>query len=143
MDAIRMDSSAHDTTQQGIRASDADRERTADLLKRHFLDGRLTTNEYSDRLDTAYAAPTREELQHLLDHLPPLATPAPDPPPDPPPARPRWRGIHPAAIVALIATLWLGAWVFGGPHGVVPVWPLLLWSFFLIRWAPWRLRQRR
>src|SRR6266508_3988591 len=101
---MEMNGDPHGTTHQGIRASDAERERTAALLKEHVLDGRLTTDEYSERLDMTYTARTREELQKLLDDLPPLT--APEAPPQP--AGPWWRGIHPvAAVLALIGTLWL------------------------------------
>jgi len=125
----------------GIRASDAERDRTAEQLKRHYLDGRLTSEEYAERLDAALNARTRAALHQLLADLPPLVEPQ-----APPSARPWWRGVHPlAAVVALIATLWVAGWVFGGghPHGFFPVWPLLIWGFFLFRWAPWRSRARR
>jgi len=127
----------------GIRASDAERDHTAGQLKRHHLDGRLTSEEYAERLDTALTARTRAALHQLLADLPPLAEPEPPAPPSP--ALPWWRGIHPvAAIFALMATLWLAGWVFGGhPHGFFPVWPLLIWGFFLFRWGPRRLRPRR
>ena len=39
-----------------IRASDADRDRTAALLREHHAAGRLTAEEFNERLDKAYAA---------------------------------------------------------------------------------------
>lgn len=129
-------------THEAIRASDAERERTAEALNQHFLAGRLTSDEYDERLSRAYAARTREDLQRLLGDLPPL--PRPEPPQQP--GEPLWRKVHPAAVLAaLIATLWLAGWLFGGshPHGFFPPWPLLLWGFLLFRWGPWRLRSRR
>jgi hypothetical protein len=53
-----------------VRASDADRERTADILRRQAGDGRLTPQELSDRLDTAFTARTLGELQELIADLP-------------------------------------------------------------------------
>lgn len=53
-----------------VRASDADRERTADILRRQAGDGRLTPQELSDRLDTAFTARTRGDLQALIADLP-------------------------------------------------------------------------
>lgn len=53
-----------------IRASDADRDRTAALLREHHAAGRLTTEEFSERLDKTYAAKTLGELDELLADLP-------------------------------------------------------------------------
>ena len=55
---------------QNVRASDADRERTADILRRQAGDGRLTPEELSDRLDTAFTAQTLGDLQALIADLP-------------------------------------------------------------------------
>src|SRR4051794_26993465 len=54
----------------GLRASDADRERVADALRRHHLDGRLDTDELQERLDRCYAARTTGALAPLLADLP-------------------------------------------------------------------------
>lgn len=53
-----------------IRASDADRDRTAALLREHLAAGRLTAEEFNERLDEAYAAKTLGELDRLLADLP-------------------------------------------------------------------------
>ncbi|WP_210493177.1 DUF1707 domain-containing protein [Patulibacter sp. SYSU D01012] len=54
-----------------LRASDADRHRTAELLQAAGADGRLTVAELDERLDAAYAAVTRDDLQALtLDLVP-------------------------------------------------------------------------
>lgn len=53
-----------------IRASDADRDRTAALLREHHAAGRLTMEEFHERLDQAYAAKTLGELDELLADLP-------------------------------------------------------------------------
>jgi DUF1707 SHOCT-like domain len=49
-----------------LRASDADRERTADLLRHAAGEGRLTVEELDQRLDVAYAARTSAELDRLV-----------------------------------------------------------------------------
>src|SRR3954463_1093062 len=49
-----------------LRASDADRERAADALRRHHLDGRLDTDELQDRLGRCYAARTTGDLAALF-----------------------------------------------------------------------------
>jgi Domain of unknown function (DUF1707) len=53
-----------------LRASDADRERIAEQLRRHHLDGRLDTDELQERLAACYAARTTGELEPLLADLP-------------------------------------------------------------------------
>jgi hypothetical protein len=54
----------------GLRASDADREHVADLLGRAFAEGRLSTEEHSERLEAVYAAKTMGELRPLVVDLP-------------------------------------------------------------------------
>jgi len=48
-----------------LRASDADREQTADMLRRAAGEGRLTMDELDERLQSAYASRTRSELERL------------------------------------------------------------------------------
>ena len=53
-----------------LRCSDADRERTVALLREHLAAGRLTAEEFHERLDAAYAAKTLGQLDELLADLP-------------------------------------------------------------------------
>ena len=53
-----------------IRASDADRDRVAALLREHHAAGRLTVEEFNERMDAALNAKTLAELDELLDDLP-------------------------------------------------------------------------
>jgi hypothetical protein len=53
-----------------MRASDADRDRTAALLREHHAAGRLTAEEFNERLDRTYAAKTLGELDQQLSDLP-------------------------------------------------------------------------
>jgi hypothetical protein len=53
-----------------LRAGDADRDRAAALLRLHFAAGRLTPNEFDDRLAAALAAVNFGELRQVLDDLP-------------------------------------------------------------------------
>ena len=61
--------------QEDIRASDADREETVEILKRHYAEGRLSSSELSGRVDAAYAAVGLLELDALTRDLPPLPPP--------------------------------------------------------------------
>jgi len=53
-----------------MRASDADRDRTASLLREHHAAGRLTAEEFQERLDAAYAARTLGDIDRLMADLP-------------------------------------------------------------------------
>ena len=53
-----------------IRASDHDRDRTAALLREHHAAGRLTLEEFNERLDKVYTAKTMGELDALMADLP-------------------------------------------------------------------------
>ena len=53
-----------------MRASDSDRQRTIDELRRHCAAGRLDVDEYAARIERALAASTLEELDQLRTDLP-------------------------------------------------------------------------
>jgi uncharacterized protein DUF1707 len=53
-----------------IRVADDDRERAIVELREHAVAGRLTLEEFSERVDQAYAARTRGELDVVLRELP-------------------------------------------------------------------------
>ena len=53
-----------------IRASDADRDRVTSLLREHHAAGRLTAEEFHDRMDRALEARTLGELDELMADLP-------------------------------------------------------------------------
>ncbi|MCX4780763.1 DUF1707 SHOCT-like domain-containing protein [Streptomyces sp. NBC_01264] len=54
----------------GLRASDADRDRIAQILADAVAEGRLTAEEHSERLDSLYAVKTVAELGVLVRDLP-------------------------------------------------------------------------
>jgi hypothetical protein len=60
----------------GMRAASADRERAVDVLKAGFAEGRLTQDEYNERMNRAYASRTYAELMALTADLPAGAMPA-------------------------------------------------------------------
>jgi hypothetical protein len=57
-------------TNSSMRAASADRERAVDVLKAGFTEGRLSQDEYNDRMGRAYAARTYGELTALTADLP-------------------------------------------------------------------------
>lgn len=135
-----------------IRASDADRERTATLLREHHAQGRLSPEEFNERLDQVFAAKTLGELDALLADLPGIdlyRLPAAGIRPAPPGARRSGGGsvverrgsgvITPrganwtawAAISAALFAAWLGIGLVSGGAAWIP--------WFLLVVVPWAL----
>ena len=98
-----------------LRASDADREATAERLRTASVEGRIDSEELERRLSAVYRAVTVAQLDGVvLDVLPP-------PPPAPPPPAPAPYAYQPApyaqplpttnglAVASLVAgVLWMG-----------------------------------
>jgi len=53
-----------------IRASDQERQSVVDVLRDAFTDGRLTLDEFEERMTAAYAAKTWTDLRQLTGDLP-------------------------------------------------------------------------
>ncbi|MCX5331620.1 DUF1707 domain-containing protein [Streptomyces sp. NBC_00140] len=53
-----------------LRASDADRDRIADILREALAEGRLTADEHAERVEGALAAKTVGELDAFIQDLP-------------------------------------------------------------------------
>ena len=103
-----------------MRASDAERERVVEALRKHAAAGRLSVGELEERSASAYAARTLGALAPLLADLP---EPAP---------RGRERGrAGPRAIgqLALLAAVLIVIWAATGFGYFWPLWPILgtLW----------------
>ncbi len=140
-----------------IRASDEDRDRTVTLLREHHAAGRLTVEEFNERIDKAYQAKTIGELDDLMADLPSIDLyRLPDA------SLPRYRGPHPGGSSLMQASgglarghgrfspVWLAAfgswlsvslicfviWVAMGASGLA--WPILvagpLGAILLGRW---------
>lgn len=60
-----------------LRASDADRERVAEVLRDAMAEGRLDMEEFEERLEAAYKARTYRELEPITRDLPGAGTSAP------------------------------------------------------------------
>jgi hypothetical protein len=81
-----------------MRVSDAEREATAAELREHYAAGRLTLDELNERIDKAFAAKTRGDLNATMTDLPS--------------ARPGWAGAGQAG-----AAPGSGPFGSGGPFG--------------------------
>jgi hypothetical protein len=108
-----------------LRASDAERSATADLLRKHHAEGRLDTTELEERIERCYAAKTRGELDALTADLP-----GPGRPHD----RGRPRGVpFPFPLVPIVLLVALAATTH--MHALWLVFPLLFLTFFRLRWS--------
>jgi Domain of unknown function (DUF1707) len=119
----------------GLRASDAERERAAETLRRHHADGRLTTDELEERTALAYAATTLDDLDQLFSDLPRLPSPEGERP------RPRlW--VWPRAVALPIVAALAAIAVVTSAHVLWLVWPLMFFLFFRFvgRGHGWRSR---
>ena len=90
---------------RSVRASDADRDRTADVLREQAGEGRLEPDELEERLEAAYKAQTLADLDGLVADLP--RTERRERP------RPAWGWA--AAIVPLIAIVAVASVLAGYP----------------------------
>jgi class 3 adenylate cyclase len=63
-------------TLPAVRAGDSDREHAVAELREHTAAGRLTLEEFSDRVERSYAAKTFTELEEITADLPAPTTPA-------------------------------------------------------------------
>lgn len=126
----RMESTS--TTAVAVRIGDAERERVREVLSRHVADGRITLEEFSDRLGEVYAARTADELEGALRELPPL--PAGTLPP-PPAQRAAQRNRIRAASVGYLAlvVLMLTIWAATGAGYFWPLWPIMGMGFGVAR----------
>src|SRR5215207_796857 len=107
-----------------IRASDAEREHHAELLREHAAQGRLTVDELDERLDRVYAARTRGELAPVVADLPAPAAQ---------PARRRRDPLSHALVPYLAVNLVLIViWAATGAGYFWPIWPLLGWGMVLM-----------
>lgn len=57
-------------TPAGMRVGDADREAVASRLREHYAHGRLTLEEFQERLDATFAARTDLDLNRITSDLP-------------------------------------------------------------------------
>jgi hypothetical protein len=133
-----------------LRAADVDRQFVADRLKAALDEGRLSLQEYDDRLKDTYAARTYGDLDKLLADLPGVERQqlVPQPPVgahpvnaaspvqrDEPRGRTRW--LAPVwgtwlTVVLITNAVWLATVLFGGHAAYWPVWVMLPWGAVLL-----------
>jgi hypothetical protein len=104
-----------------LRASDADREQTAELLRHHYGLGRLGLLELDERISRCFAATTVAELRELVADLPRGAVRAPELE-----RRRDFRRLptQPVRIIPFLIAFALLAGLIGG-HALWLIWPLV------------------
>lgn len=113
-----------------LRASDADREATAEALRQAHSEGRLATHELDERLDACFAAKTYGDLDGLVADLPRAREPKQAP------RRPSLWSLPRLVPIVLLLIAFTLAW-----HGFWLVWALVL--FTAIRFGHRRRYSRR
>src|SRR5690349_1149373 len=124
-----------------MRASDADREIVCALLTDAYADGRLTREEYDDRLNILYASRTLGDMPALVtDLVPPDGAPAAPAPPLPPDLRTRgarkWRRDVEESFGAFLvpSIIYTVIWVAVSGGGFFwPVFPILFLGLNLVK----------
>lgn len=120
-----------------LRASDADRDATAALLRASHAEGRLDTDELEERSERCYAAKTLAELDELVSDLPP-ARPYGWPRAD----RQRRRAWRPARIVPIIIFV-VAISMITDAEVMWVIWPLAFFAFSRFMRAGHRSRPLR
>ncbi len=118
-----------------LRAADADRKRVVAELERHFVDGRLSSDEYGERVSQALAARTFGELEELQRDLPVAGAPSTDlaeqaAEPADEPSESRAFRTH-AMYYALVMVFLVLIWLMTSRGYFWPIWPMLGWGFGL------------
>jgi Domain of unknown function (DUF1707) len=131
---------AHDP---GLRASDAERESTVTLLRKHGTDGRLDVEELEQRVGAAYQARTHGDLAALLEDLP--RAPAVTTPRRDRPIRHHGfgHGGHEWGMFARVSLLLVAIWAVTGAGVFWPAWVMAWWGLVLVlKTGPRLLRPR-
>jgi hypothetical protein len=132
-----------------VRASDAEREEFARIVREATGDGRLTLEEGDERMSQVYAAKFRDELLPLVADLPSADQLEPARRGGPPTARQHpYPHPHPGAFVfhfgtvALVSMLLIGLWAVTGGGFFWPAIPLIFFGLGIVRHARWAGRSR-
>src|ERR1051326_8221952 len=128
-----MDASRRLWPRSDLRVGDADRQAVVSELQRHYVDGRLTSEELSERVAEALKARTFGELAALLNDLPALAEAPPEPAPTTWHSQLASQPLGAALIlIGVLAMLWMFVALGSHHFGFFPFWPMLIWGFFFV-----------
>ena len=117
-----------------LRVSDAEREQTVVALREHVAAGRLSFEEFNDRVGDAYGARTASDLQRVLADLP-----SPSPAAHEAPRRRWWSRRATGAVRRFVMVngicvgIWAAGSTAGGMHAFWPIWVLIPSGALLVR----------
>ena len=116
-----------------MRAGDSDRDRTIAHLREAYAEGRLTSDEFQQRLELASSARTFGELDRITSDLPfptqPYEPATPEPTVDDYRMRGRW--VTWAGVALLLTFIW---WASRGDDydpSYWPAWAIVPWGIVL------------
>lgn len=115
--------SVGDASRADVRVSDAEREGAVTALRQHHAEGRLTLDEFTERVEDAYRARTQTDLQRTLRELPPQ-----EPVVEARRRRRRRRHRLPMwwiRVNVLCTAIWAATTVGSGLHYFWPMWVML------------------
>ena len=119
--------------QPRMRAGDKERQQVVELLGKHFGEGRLTVEEFDERVIRAHASVYLDELPALTADLPRDPEPYRPPPRSSRPARRVPSGVLLLFIAILLSWSLVAAVIYGAP----PIFAVFLLFMFLRhrRWS--------
>ena len=108
-----------------LRIGDAERDATMAQLRDHFVAGRLTFDELTERIDLALAAKTQRHIDGLMADLPRPPRAARDEPPERPADQDAGRFLVFALLLFALATwilimAWMSRHAYYGPYQLPP-----------------------
>jgi Domain of unknown function (DUF1707) len=104
-----------------LRIGDAERDAAMAQLREHFVAGRLTFDELTERIDVALTAKTQRQLDRMMADLPRPPRVRRTEPADPVPAPDAGRFLVLAMLLFALATwilimAWMSRYSFNGPY---------------------------
>lgn len=127
----------------GLRVSDAERDAVVAELGEHFQAGRLSQEEFGERMAKALSSRTGRDLDVVLNDLPPLRDTV---------TRPSWpsrRPVYLPVVVPLLFAVFIVAGVVGGiggpdhREGPWMLFPLFWVAIAVLRFGWWRRSSAR
>ena len=120
-----------------VRASDAEREQFAQVVRTAMTEGRLTLEEGEERLTQVYAAKYRDELAPLTRDLPDSTRRSLYETPETRTDARRGMRRHVSFAIAVTAVL-VGLWALSGAHFFWPAIPLFFITMGIFRHLRWQ-----
>ena len=129
-----------------MRAGDEDRDRTVTLMREAYAEGRLTADEFQQRMAQAQESKTYGELAALVSDLPvlppaaaPVAIPAPAPTSSVAVPEPDENGLRNGwlswvGVSVLVNVIWAATWITnpGEPPYYWPIWVMGPWGAAMV-----------